>query len=584
MAGLFLVQSSDMQAADSALAAARAQFERHGFTRLETLDFPGWRLLHAPHVIGGPDNLLVDGEDFAAVAGTLTYDGKLGRPALEALLATASLPRPDWSRLGGQFVLIVRRSGRAFLIGDYFGTFQLFHDERMRFFSTSLLAATEVLPSVAFDPQGVYELAFNVMPIGDDTIFAELKMLGPDRVVELTEAGAVASSIAKPLPERTTGLPLSERLERHRERLAAVVGRHARHFGDNVRCPLSGGLDSRLVLAALRAEGVSPRTFVYGGPRSEDVRIAREIGASQGFEVEWLDKDALRHVSPDEFPEIVERNFRQYDGLPNYGELFENGGNADARDARHEGGALSASGGCGEIYRNFFFLPGRRVTAATIGRSFFARYARSDLTGLFDERRFLGAIEDKILAALGRPGDRSRLPRALVEQAYPRVRCRAVFGREVSLENRYGAYLMPFLDHEVVAEAMTLPLRLKNAGRFEAALLERIDPVLARLPSVYGHDFASPPSFRHRFDEWSTRVRPIALRQRSYELRRRLGPVADEHGGLLGPEYVGRVVDLDFPAMRRFFNVDRIGDSGMMRRIANLEYFAKRLGSKLRPA
>jgi hypothetical protein len=71
------------------------------------------------------------------------------------------------------------------------------------------------------------------------------------------------------------------------------------------------------------------------------------------------------------------------------------------------------------------------------------------------------------------------------------------------------------------------------------------------------------------------------LRKHSYALRRKLGPVADEHGGLLASEYLGRVVDLDYPAMRRFFHTDRIADSGMMRRIANLEYLADRLGSRL---
>ena len=59
--------------------------------------------------------------------------------------------------------------------------------------------------------------------------------------------------------------------------------------------------------------------------------------------------------------------------------------NAAARDARHAGGALSASGGCGEIYRNFFFLPDRPVSAGTVARSFFARFAPGDATGLFDQ-------------------------------------------------------------------------------------------------------------------------------------------------------------------------------------------------------
>jgi len=581
MAGLFLVQTRDRAFADGALAEARAQYARHGFAAGTELALPGWRLLHFPYISGGPETLLVDGEDFVAVAGTLVCDGRMGRAALAALLA---MEKPDWSRLGGQFVALVHRGGRTRLFTDYFGAFQLFHDAQMRLFSTSLLAAVQALPRLSFDPQGVYEFAFNVVPIGDDTIFAELKTLGPDRLLELDADGVRSEEAAKPLPIAET-MPPEARAAAHRDRLMAIVSAHVRQFGDHVRCALSGGLDSRLVLAALRAAGCRPHLFVYGGPDSADVRIAREIAAAEGLEIEWIDKEAWRTPTPDEFPDQVERNFQAYDGLPNYGELFENGANAAAREARHSGGALSASGGCGEIFRNFFFLPDRRFSAAAVARTFFARYAKRDVTAAFDERAFLRGLEDKILAALGRPGDRSRLPRPLVEQIYPRVRCRAIFGREISLETWFGAYLMPFLDHHLVAEAMKLPLALKHAGRFEAILLAAIDPALARHPSAYGHDFAGPPGRRHRLDEWSTRLRPVALRQRSYALRRRLGPVADEHGGLLTPDYMGRVVDPDFPIMRRFFRPEAAaGDSGLMRRIANLEYFAARLGTRLAAA
>ncbi len=580
MGALFLVRTSDPGFADKASAEARAQFALHGFRTCREIGLPGWRLLHAPHIIGGPESLFEQGDDLVAVAGTLTYDGLIGRPALEALLGSASLEAPDWSRLGGQFAAVVRKAGRCFVLTDFFGAFQLFHDAEMRLFSTSLLAAARAQPRLSFDSQGLYEFAFNVFPIGNDTVFTELKTLGPDKIVELGADGAAAHRVAKPLPDLAAEMGIEERIGRHRDRLAHVVGIHVRHFGDRIFCPLSGGLDSRLVLAALRAQGCRPRLFVYGPPGSADVEIARAIGAAEGFEVEAFDKEA-HPVTPDEFPEIVERNFHEYDALPNYGELFENGMNAAARDARHEGGALSASGGCGEIYRNFFFLPDRPVSARTVARSFFARFAPGDATHLFEPRAFLGAIEDKILAALGRPGQRGPLPRGLIEHAYPRVRCRAAFGREISLEARYGPYLMPFLDQQVVAEAMTLPIGLKNEGRFEAMLLEAIDPVLARYPSAYGHDFATPPSLKHRLAEWSTRIRPAWVRQQSYALRRRLRPVADEHGGLLGDDYLGRVIDMDFPAMHRFFNVASINDSGLMRRIACLEYLASYLGGRL---
>jgi hypothetical protein len=579
MAGLFLARSDDPDKASASLAAARGQFARHGFAEPVLHEIPGWQLLHATPILGGPESLLVEGDDLVAVVGTLTCDGKMGRPALTALLEMADAP--DWDRLGGQFVALVRRAGRTLLFTDYFAAFQLFHDADMRLFSTSLLAAVEALPRVSFDPQGVYEFAFNVTAIGDDTIFAELKTMGPGLVVELTEEGATCREVAKPLPDVARDLPLDARIAAHRDRLMAVVDTHVSTFGSDIYCPLSGGLDSRLVLAALRAAGSRPHLYVYGGAGSADVAIARAIAAAESVPIDWLDKEAWRMLEPDAFPEQVESNFHAFDGLPNYGELFENGANEAARRARHQGGALSVSGGCGEIFRNFFFLPDRPIRAATVTRAFFARYAKGDATDLFDEAAYLRTIEDKILAALDRCGDRGRLPRALVEQVYPRVRCRALFGREISLENRYGAYLMPFLDHRLVAEAMTLPLGLKNAGAFEAALLNAIDPALARHPSAYGHDFAGPPSRKHRFDEWATRVRPVGLRQRSYALRRRLGPVADEHGGLLTSDYMGRVVDLDYPIMRRFFRTEHIGDSGMMRRIANLEYFAARLGAKL---
>ena len=579
MAGFFLASTRDPAFCDRAMAAARAQFPLHGFSGLSEVERPGWKLIQAPHIIGGPESLLVQGDDVVAIAGTLVCDGKMGRPALEALLSL-DWPKPDWSRIGGHFAAMIHKGGRTFLLTDFFAAFQLFHDTELRLFSTSLLSAANALERLSFLPQGVYEYGFNVVPIGDDTVFAELKTLGPDRLIELTRDGPVSHPLAKHLPEAATDMPLAERIVRQREALAAIVRPHVEAYGDRIFCPLSGGLDSRLLLALLREAGARPSLYVYGGPGNEDVAIAKAIGAAEGFEVEWIDK-SVRTITPEEFPEQVERNFQTYDALPNFGELFESGANAAARAARHQGGAMSASGGCGEVFRNFFYLPDRRMSAAAVARTFFARYAKSDLTDAFDERAFLRGLEDKILHAIGREGERGPLARGMIEQIYPRVRCRPFFGREISNEARFGAYLMPFLDHRVAAEAMTLPLQLKNAGRFEATLIDAIDPALARQPSAYGHNFAEPPNRAHRWSELNTRIRPAWLRQKSYAIRRRMGPMADEHGGLLKPEWLGRVIDLEFPAMRRFFRVGQIADSSLLRRVANLEYLAQRMGSRL---
>lgn len=580
MAGLFIVRETSPDKTETRLSEASLQFARHGFGDPARIRLPGWRALHFGPIAGGPQSLLHREDGTVALAGSVTVDGVTGSQALERLL-DMHLPDVDWSRVDGQFVALIRQRDRVFVLTDYFAAFQMFHDAGCSVISTSLLAAVGALPRVSFSPQGVYEYAFNVVPIGDDTIFSELRTLGPERVMELTPDGPAVHHTARRLLPQPDALPLSERVERSRGVLLDAARAQVTEFGDRIHAPLSGGLDSRLVLAALRSVGSSPSLYVYGSSGSPDVAIAKAIGSELGFEVNWINKFERERVSVEQFPDIVARNFEEDDALPNYGNIFDDGGNVLARDARHADGWLAASGGCGEIYRNFFYLPDRPMTASAVARTFFSRYTLRDVTSAFDEDAFHDALRDKILAAVGLDGDFKPLPRGVIEHIYPRIRCRALFGREISMESRRGAYFMPFLNHHVVNDAMTLPMGLKDAGRFEAMLMNAIDPELARQPSAYGHGFDVSPNLTHRASEWSTRMRPIWLRQRSYALQRLRGPIGDEHGGNLDAEFMGAVVNLELPAMRRFFEIEAITDSGMWRRLACLQYFADRLGAKL---
>jgi asparagine synthase (glutamine-hydrolysing) len=578
---LFLVAARDPAFAATAEQAARAQFALHGLGEPSAIDLPGWRLLHAAPIEGGPETLLIDGDDFVAVAGTPVFDGLMGRAALSAMLCADMGANPDWRRAAGHFIAIVRRAGRTFLFGDCFGIFQLYHDAEERVFSTSLLAALAALPRVSFDTQGVYEWAFGVVTVGNDTIFAELKMLGPERLVELTAQGTASHPLSKPLtPVSGERLPDAERIARNRAQLMRVVEAQVAGFGDRINCPLSGGMDSRLMLAALRATGCKPSVYVYGPPSASDVQVARAIGKAEGFHVEWIDKQAER-IAPDAFAEQVARNFHELDGLPNFGNIFDNGVNARARDQRHAGGALAVSGGGGEVYRDFFMLPNRPASAMTLTRCFNSRFLASDATDLFEPERYVARIADKVAAGLGSDDRHEKLHRLSVEQAFPRVRLRALFRWEMNIESRHGPYALTFLDPMLTDEAMKLPIALKQSGRFEGMMIQAIDPALARHMSSYGHHFAGPPGLRYRLDEGTTRHRPVWLRERAYRIKRRLGPMMDEHGGLLSADYMGRVVDMELPIMRRFFHVDRITDAGLWRRIACLEHLAVKLGSRL---
>ena len=578
MAGFHVTRIDGGEAAR--LAAARAQFARHGFaapTEFRTATHAGF---HVRYILGGAETFVRRGEDFVAAAGVLAYRGRIGAEALTLLLDAFAGPFDDWESIDGQFALIVHKGGRTWALTDYFGAFQLFHDADFRTLSTSFLATALSLPKLTLAPQGVYEFAFNVFPTGDDTILDQVRRVGPNLQLELG-AGTVRHVVAKPLPERTRAMPLADRIAAQAERLREVVAPYVAAYGDRIQCPLSGGIDSRLALALLRDAGVRPHVYVYGASDSEDVTIARAVGAAEGFTVETFDKRAWTRIEPDAFADQVETSFQQCDALITDGELFDNGGNAFARHARHAGGQLAVSGGCGEVFRNFFYLPNRRFRAGDAIRAFFARFTPADTTALFDPQRFVAAIEAKALACLGRSDPAEPLPRIVIEQLYPRLRCRAFFGREISVLARQGAYLMPFFERRVIEQAITTPMDLKRYGRFEAALLTHIDPRLASYPSAYGHAFDAEPTTRHRVSEIGSSLRPTWARARSYALQRRMGPMRDEHGGLLSPIFLGRVIDLHFPHMRRFFRIDNVADTGLYRRIATLEYVAQHFEDRL---
>ena len=365
--------------------------------------------------------------------------------------------------------------------------------------------------------------------------------------------------------------------ERLSHALDATIRAHAGAAARGVQCPLSGGIDSRLAYAATRAAGLAPELYVYGPAGSVDVRIARAIAAAEGVPIAWFDQHDGA-CDADAFAERVEQNSHRSDGLPNLGNISDAGGKAAARHARHAGGALAVSGGCGEVMRDFFRLPDRPASMRQVARSFLSRFSREDASAGFDAGGFVSALAAKLGEAVGVHDPRRPVPRLLVEQLYPRVRCRALFGREIGVEARYGPYLMPFLDHRFVAAASGLPMALRWAGRAEAMLLAAIDPRLASYPSAYGHSFAGLPSRRHRWDEWASRSRPAWLRERSYRIRRRLGATGDEHGDAPGPAHMAQVIDLAFPHMRAFFRPERIRDPALWRRVACLEYFAARIG------
>src|SRR5690606_7457173 len=130
----------------------------------------------------------------------------------------------------------------------------------------------------------------------------------------------------------------------------SVVGRALDY---RVRCALSGGFDSRLLVAASLSAGIRPDLFVYGSAVETDVRVASAAAAAVSL--------PLRHVDKSQFPApslpsdlgSLRPMLEFFDGIPPDG-LEMSGIDRQTRIAQSADGYVALNGGGGEIMRNFF--------------------------------------------------------------------------------------------------------------------------------------------------------------------------------------------------------------------------------------
>jgi asparagine synthase (glutamine-hydrolysing) len=576
--GVWYVCRNDARAPER-LKQATEQIRRHGHPEPRSLTTPHFVGLHAGHVHAGLPTFVQVGDDFVAIAGTLFYRGEAGEQAMKLLLADYAPPFDRWSDMLGHFAALIYKRGKLYVMTDWSASFHVYQSADKSVVSTSFLSTARSLDKLTFNTQAVYEFVFAETPMGDDTVFAEISR--PSRTQELELGGEVRVHTS---PRAITVDPSPESEDHLLERIASALRQAfaipAKHYADNIQCPLSGGFDSRLVLSLLWDQGVKPSVYVYGGKNDEDVVVAKHIAAKEGFDLEVFEKGAFRQIEPDQFPEIAEMNFHEMDGTPITGGMFDAGGNSHARHNRARGGALAVSGAAGEIFRNYFYLADRPFASRAVVDAFYAMFDPADCTSEFDEGSYLERLDRKLQVALG--VGQEKMSRLEVERAYPLFRCPAGFGREISMVGRFGAYFVPFCEHALTSQAANIPVRLRTHGLFQSRLLAHINRRVAAYPSAYGHAFTEMPSARHRLSEAVSLYRPPWLRRYSFRIKRRIERERESLPRLLTPPFLGKVIDLSFPAMSKFFNMNRLSDPRQYASVATLEYLANHFADRIK--
>lgn len=192
----------------------------------------------------------------------------------------------------GQYIAIIvdKNSGETIVFNDLLGRLPLYYYKADTFFIFSrwIRLILLIMQKVDFDTLALAEFLVFLYPLGDKTLFQNIKRLMPaSLIVAKTKRKSEAVKILKtynwnfdPKPYATTAEKLANLLmEITRSRIATI-----RKYGLTPVFSLSGGIDSRTVLASFILEGMQPRAITYVEeflPPYEtlwEIHIAKKVG------------------------------------------------------------------------------------------------------------------------------------------------------------------------------------------------------------------------------------------------------------------------------------------------------------------
>jgi hypothetical protein len=577
MGGFFVVCADPHEDRHAEVTRLQGAFAELGFAPPEIVEAEGYVFGAYPKLQSRSAGLKrYPNGDFAFVCGTCLSEGTGLAPAA-SLHEGAAATSPMSEEIMGHYAAVLKKDGRTEIKLDGFGGYHLFYNLEARIVSSSFYAICSVLPSLTLSQQSACEYLFNGVVSGNETLFSEVKLAPIQATIVV---GPYALEILRPTLSVTRAFSSARSDASLRESIALLdryFGAVASSFGDRVRCALSGGYDSRLILAYLRRHGMKPSVYVYGSAGEQDVLLAQEIARGEGFPLDVIDKEDRPMIPPMEFKETAHRNFLATDGYGHAG-IFHNGAETEESARRVLGDTIAINGGGGEIFRNFFYLLDRGYAIREILWSFYSRFNPATCTAVFDSESYYRSLERKVMNLLS--SDEKWLSRPTVEWLYHSFRCRAWDGKVDSIAGRYGFTAMPYLERSITEHASALPLHWKNHGSYEAELIRRIDSRLAGYRSIYGHDFSrSPPPSRRLSDYW-TYLRPPWLRRYTYRLRHfhRSG----DWPRYLALPYREAVLPGGITILRRLFRPGRVADQEPFARILSLEYALRYFGGRVR--
>jgi hypothetical protein len=384
--------------------------------------------------------------------------------------------------LGGNFVVVATRGTEVWIVTAPYGVVAYFFSSGRGGFSHGQTVA-EILSHSTLDWCWNYRALADLFALehltGSDTLHAGIQRTPAASVLHwdgsaLNQWSATWSEIHQPLEAQGSASRMVDILREE-------VGRCA---GSSPVVSASGGFDSRVLLAALLAEGARPELIVQGYPTSTDRVVVEAIGRRFGLKVRAVAPTAEDYLS------CAERICRATNGTKPaehwHTYIYPAKAGLDSNDRLFVGAN-------GEFVRTYYLdkgvvaraadlLPPRFGLAEFWKRKIKPEFKGQDLSGLCPQLAdYLRHGSDLQVSRLAKARPNGSLLRQL-DHFYLEERVRHFIANGLALYGLSARWVAPFLAPAWVAEADRLPRRWKLGSNWHRYAIARLCPDLLDFP------------------------------------------------------------------------------------------------------
>jgi hypothetical protein len=421
--------------------------------------------------------------------------------------------------LQGLFALLIvdLRSRCVHVVTDRCGSLHVFFRKLANGYVVSTSSAALALCGAArFDPVAVHEFIGTGIVYEDRSLWLDVMKVGPATVLTLDGNTAQSQAYWQFADVRTESLGLDEAVEATYHGLVEVL-KALPIASQPLMSDLTGGYDSRFLLAGLLEAGRPFMTTVSGSQGHPDVTVAARIAS----ELSLPHQHVVSQLVPtgEEFDAALRMTDGEYDAF-DYARILSTHRQLSAEHC------MSLNGSFGELARGYWWellwpnlAKSAPLDTAMVARRRFAaiRYDKSifNSSGQLDLPAHMAEVAQRAVApVVGFPNT------SQMDCVYYTLRMQRWQGRIASATNQ----LWPALSPIGFAQVLDPILAAKASTRFRSLLVRelfvRFSPVLARIPLEHGY----PPTPATPFNLW------------------RFAPLLDHYGGKILSKAAGRLM------------------------------------------